>query len=253
MKLSAIVLTHNEEKNIQRCLSSLSFCDEIIIIDDHSTDKTKELCDKVNAKVYPFHVSEDFAKARMYGMSQAKGEWVLYLDADEEVSKKLKDEIKILIQQDSEYQGLYLRRADIFWNTQVKHGEVATAYQRGLLRLMKKDSGTWKGKIHERFISTGKVKTLQHLLLHYPHQTIAEFLQHINQYSTIRAKELQSQNHKSTVFELFFYPLGKFIYTYFLKAGFLDGPAGFVYSFLMAFHSFLVRAKLYQYISEIQS
>jgi hypothetical protein len=104
--------------------------------------------------------------------------------------------------------------------------------------------------VHEEFKVTSyelRVTSLKGYLNHYPHPTVKEFLQEVNFYSTLRAKELFAQGKKTGIFAILFYPLGKFILTYFLKMGFLDGPPGFAYAFFMSFHSFLVRVKLYQY------
>lgn len=101
--------------------------------------------------------------------------------------------------------------------------------------------------MHEEFVCQGLVGRLESLLNHYPHPTVKDFLKEINYYSTLRAKELLEQRKSANIFSIIFYPLGKFVFTYFLKLGFLDGPAGFGYAFMMSFHSFLVRAKLYQY------
>ncbi len=115
-----------------------------------------------------------------------------------------------------------------------------------LLRLAKKDSGIWEGKVHERWKVKGKVWELKNPLLHCPHQTISEFLSEINFYSTIRTQELFDQGVKTSVWQIIIYPLGKFIQNYFFKRGFLDGIPGFVVATIMSFHSFLVRGKLWQ-------
>lgn len=253
--LSAIILTKNEEHNLTRCLKSLSCVDEIIIVDDLSEDKTIEIAERYKAQVYQNNLKGDFAQQRNFGMEKAKGDWLLFIDADEEVTKELAEEIKRVVSltnkktSESELISAYaIKRRDYFWETELKHGEVSKIYNYGLIRLVRKGAGSWKGNVHEEFITKGQTETLSAFLNHYPHPTVKDFLHHINIYSTLRARELYAQGKKSSLFELITFPCGKFIWTYFVKAGFWDGPAGFTYAFFMSFHSFLVRAKLYQYI-----
>lgn len=245
MKLTAVVLTKNEEKNIQRCLKSLDFCDEVIIVDDYSEDSTVEIASKFdkNIKVVQRKLNNDFAGQRNFGLSKSKNEWVLFVDADEVVTEKLRSEIKNL---KFNKESFYIRRRDFFWNQELKFGEVKKVRDQGIVRLIKKSSGTWMGDVHEIFHTSKNIGKLDSFLNHYPHPTLKEFLNDINRYSDIRSQELYDRGVKTNIFEIIFLPSGKFIYNYIFNLGFLDGPAGFVYSFMMSFHSFLVRSKLYQ-------
>lgn len=263
MKISAVVLTKNEEKTIERCLSSLDFIEEVIIIDDFSSDQTIKKIEefrkrsKMKVKIFQRRLNNDFAQQRNFGLNKARGDWVFFIDADEEVSDNLKFEIRNLKFDNDAY---YIKRRDFFWGREIKYGEIKKVRNKGIIRLVKKNSGKWEGKVHENFKIQGyaqfrpglgfKAKTLKNFLNHYPHQTLKEFLEEINFYSSIRAKELFEQGRKTNIFEIIFYPLGKFILNYFFYFGFLDGPAGFIYAFFMSFHSFLVRAKLFQYYFE---
>jgi len=252
MKLSAVVLTKNEEKNIEKCLKSIDFCDEIIVVDDYSTDKTLEEIQKLEVKsqnykskvkIFKKQLNKDFAFQRNYGLSKATNEWILFIDADEEISENLKLEIKNL---KFNFDAYYFKRQDIFWGKTLKYGEIRKARNQGIVRLVKKNSGTWMGTVHEVFHTANKVGQINGFLNHYPHPTLKEFINDINYYSFIRTEELFSRGTKTNIFEIIFFPFGKFIYNYFLNLGFLDGPAGFTYAFMMSFHSFLVRAKFYQ-------
>lgn len=179
-------------------------------------------------------------------LEKATQEWVLFIDPDEQVTTELADEINNIIKQ-PKYKVYYVKRQDYFLGKAISHGEVSSARKQGFIRLVKKGSGTWKGAVHETFDTKKQAGTLEHVLLHYPHESVSAFIADINRYSTIRSKELDKQGHTASIWEIIFFPFGKFCYTYFLKQGYKDGPAGFMYSFLMSFHSFLVRAKLYQY------
>jgi len=259
--ISAVVLTKNEERNIERCLRSLDFVDEVVIVDDFSKDNTlnqiskiKKQNDKSKFKIFQRNLNSDFAAQRNFGMQKASGEWILFLDADEEVSKALKKEIKEVVKYASlehdDLVGFYIKRRDYFWGREVKFGEVLKVRRKGILRLIKKGFGKWKGKVHEELkVKSQKLKVikLRNFINHYPHPTIKEFLQEVNFYSSLRADELFQQQKKTNILEIIFYPLGKFILNYFVYLGFLDGPSGFVYAFMMSFHSFLVRGKLLYY------
>lgn len=247
--ISAIILAKNEENSIGRCLSSVSFCDDVIVIDDNSTDKTVEIAKKMGATVVSHPLNHDFATQRNFAMTKAKYDWILFVDADEVVSQELAEETQQVTSSKSQVtrtqQSYYLLRRDFFWNKELKYGETQKARNRGIIRLVKKGSGKWVGKVHEEFVPNGDTAILNNYLNHYPHPTINDFLRSINDYSSKRAEELQAKGVRQTVLPIIFNPIGKFIYTYFIRLGFLDGPAGFVYSFMMSFHSFLVRGKLY--------
>ncbi len=247
--LSAVILTHNDENQIEKALKSVNFCDEIIIIDDFSSDETLEKVNKSKVKLIQRKLAGDFAEQRNFALNQAKGDWVLFVDSDEEVSEELRHEIASLFQSQlgNKNTAYYIKRRDFWWGRELKFGETLTARNKGIIRLMKKNSGKWQNSVHEVFVSTVQPARLKSYLNHYPHPRLKDFLNEINFYSTLRARELAVEGKTTNVLGISFVPLGKFIYNYFLKLGFRDGAAGFGYSFMMSFHSFLVRAKLYQY------
>ncbi|MDH7476619.1 MAG: glycosyltransferase family 2 protein [Microgenomates group bacterium] len=252
MKISAVILTKNEEKNISRCLQSLDFVDEIIILDDFSTDKTLDIVKNKlksrNYKIIKKALLNDFSQQKNYSLNRATNDWVLFIDADEEIDEELKKNI-IRIGDQQSFSAYYIKRRDFFWERELRFGETRKARDLGFIRLFKKDSGFWVGKVHETVAIKDRNKTgrLNGFLNHYPHPSMEDFLKKINFYSTLRAKELFFLKKKTHLLEIIFFPFGKFLLNYFFYFGFLDGIPGFVYAFLMSFHSFLVRAKLYQY------
>ena len=244
MKISAIVLARNEEKIIEKAIKSLSFCDEILLIDDESSDDTAQRAEKAGARILVHSKQNEFSGQRNWAMERAKNEWILFIDADEEVTEKLKNEL-IALSETSQHTVAYaIPRRDFFWKTELKYGETKKTRTKGIIRLVKKGYGVWTGSVHETFTATDNVGKLNEYINHHSHESISSFIQDVNYYSTIRAIELAKQGRKVSVIELLFVPFGKFIYSYFLLGGVLDGPAGFVYSFVMSLHSFLVRAKL---------
>lgn len=239
--ISAVIITKNEEKNIKECIKTVLWCSEIIVIDDNSIDKTREIAGNVGAKVIRRSLDNDFSAQRNYGMSVAKYDWVLFLDADERISEKLKDEILKKIEE-NKFEGFYIKRVDYMWEKQLNFGDVGGVK---LLRLGKKNAGKWKGNVHEIWDIKGKTKILENPIFHYPHPNLDEFLKELNYYSDIRAQELFKEGWKSSFISIILYTKLKFIYNYFIKLGFLDGIRGLIIAILMSFYSFLVRSKLW--------
>lgn len=240
--ISAIILTKNEEKNIKDCLESLSWCDEKIVIDDESEDSTRDIAQKLGAQVYNRKMV-NFSDQRNFSLEKAKGDWVLFIDADERISQALWYEIMQYINDPFEnFNGFFLKRVDLMWGKELKYGESGTLK---LLRLAKKGSGKWTGTVHEKWNISGRTETLCNPLYHYPHQTVGDFLKEINHYTDLRAKELYDRGTKTNWLPILLYPKAKFIQNYFFRLGFLDGLPGLVTALMMSFHSFLVRGKLW--------
>ena len=240
--ISAVVLTKNEEKNIVDCLESLSFCDEVIVIDDNSKDRTREIAKKLNARVFVRSLNGNFSSQRNFGLDKASHSWVLFVDADERVTPELSEELIKLTKEAHEFSGAFIKRLDFIWGSALRHGETGNIK---LLRFAKKEVGIWQGKVHEEWKIKGETVTLENSLLHYPHQTIKEFLYEINYYTDLRSKELHDKGIKVYWYSIIIHPFLKFLVNFFLKLGFLDGAGGFVFAIIMSFHSFLVRGKLW--------
>lgn len=243
MNLSAIILSKNEEQNIVRAIRSVSFCDEVFLIDDNSTDLTRVFAQKLGANVYQRSLANDFAAQRNFALAKVKKGWVLFLDADEEVSKSLGKEIRKKISDPRNItDGFYIKRRDIIWGKILNYGENGNTK---LLRLAKVGSGEWKRRVHETWDIKGEVGTLDNILNHHSHPTIKNFIEHINYMSTLHAEENLSEGKKSNLIKITLWPKLKFINNYILKLGFLDGVYGFVAAIIMSFHSYLSWGKLW--------
>lgn len=242
-KITAVILTKNEEANLEDCITSVSFCDEVLVIDDYSKDTTVAIAKAAGATVLSHALDGDFAAARNVGLDCAKGRWVLFVDADERVSKELQKEILAKIEQESSTKGFEIIRFDFMKGKMLTHGETGNVR---FLRLAQKNAGIWVGRVHETWEITGEVELLEAPLLHYPHQTIEEFLSEINFYTDVRAKELYKNGVHTSVFAIISYPFAKFVKNYLLKQGYKDGTEGIIMALMMSFHSFLVRGKLWQ-------
>lgn len=241
--VTGIVLTKDEEKNIVDCLESLSFCDEIIVIDDNSHDRTQEIAKSMNAKVFSHSLGNNFSQQRNYALEKSSNEWVLFVDADEVVGPELANEILSFLKNSKGFVGACIKRRDFMWGKILKYGETGDAR---FVRLGKKDCGRWVDSVHEIWNMNGSVATLKNSIDHFPHQSVADFLREINYYTDIRANDLFMKGTNVKWYHILFYPNLKFIQNYFLRLGFMDGLPGFVFALMMSFHSFLVRGKLWQ-------
>jgi len=247
--ITAIILVKNEEKSIEKCIKSLSFCDEILIIDDNSEDATIDIINRLGNKkirVIPHELEGNFSQVRNFALQKARNEWVLFLDGDEIISDALAYEISNAVQSPDQnlknFDGFYLRRVDYLWGEKLEHGETGKIK---ILRLAKKATGKWEGITHEEWKVKGNIRTLNNPIIHYPHPTVAGFLREINFYTALRAKELYTKKVNTNALSVILYPSGKFILNYFFKKGFLDGIPGLMHALFMSFHSFLVRGKLW--------
>ena len=236
MNISCVIITKNEEENIKDCINSVSFADEVIVIDDYSTDKTIKIAKYLGAKVYFRKLDSDFSKQRNYGLKKAMGEWVIFLDADERVTKNLSREIVRAISRDSIIDGFFIKRRDIMWGKQLKHGEVGG---NKLLRLAKKSEGQWMRKVHETWKVRGETSILRNPLLHYPHPTLRDFIENVRYMSKLHAQANMSEGKRSSLFKIIVWPAGHFFYNFIVRLGFLDGIRGFIVASIMSFHSYL--------------
>ena len=240
--ITTVILTKNEDKNITDCIKSILWSDEILVIDDNSTDETVNIAKKLNCTVITHPLKNNFSEQRNFALQEAKGDFVFFLDADERVSDALCQEIISSVSLNSQYEGFYLKRRDFMWGKELKFGETGNIK---LLRLGRKGAGRWEGNVHERWVMQGGTAEMSSSIQHFPHQTISEFLAEINFYTSIRAKELFKEGVRVSWLSILVYTKGKFLVNFVLKRGFLDGIPGLIMAMMMSLHSFLVRGKLW--------
>lgn len=238
--ISAIVLSHDSEDSIGKTLASLVWCDERIIIDDSSTDKTREISAKHHAILYTHPLNDDFAAQRNFGLTKAKGDWILFIDSDEIVSAGLAREIQKSVEIDCA--GFYIKRQDWLFGKKIRYGETSRVR---LLRLAKKNAGSWTRSVHEVWDVKGVIGTLVAPLDHFPHPDVAQFISEINRYSTLNARFMYRENIHVPPWQIVAYPAAKFFVDYIWYCGFMDGTPGAVIALMMSMHSFLTRAKLW--------
>jgi len=240
-KVSAVILTKNESSKIEKCIAALRFCEEVLVVDDNSTDDTVKLAQKLGAKVITRPLNKDYAAQNNYALTEVKNPWVFFVDADEIVSSELAKDIASAIK-DSTFQSYRLKRLDYIWGRELNYGEAGNF---SAIRLVRKDSGKWIRRVHQYFETDGDVGQLKNPLMHYPHQDLAEFVRSVDTWSSWHALANSEEGKKSNLFKIVCYPVGHFVKNYIFKLGFRDGMQGFVFAAVMAFHSYLSWSKLF--------
>lgn len=240
--LSACIICFNEEANIQRCLESLTWVDEIIVVDSMSEDSTLEIAAKYTDKVYEREWT-GYVDQKNFALSKAKGRWIFSLDADEQVSESLRHEITSEIKKEDARDGYRIPRRSFYQGRWINHSGY---YPDRQLRLFKRDRGRWIGsRVHERVEVTGSIGDLENDLLHYPYKgSLSGQLRTVNNFSGLLAEDLFERGKRYRIYLLLLRPLFKFIEVYFLKRGFLDGTAGFIIAVTSAYAMFSRYVKL---------
>ncbi|MBI4727223.1 glycosyltransferase family 2 protein [candidate division TA06 bacterium] len=244
MKISATVITKNEEVNIERCLKSLSFADEIVLVDSQSSDQTVRLAEAYASRVitnpWPGHIQQ-----KNFAIGQAAGDWILSLDADEEITPELKNEI-LQAKQNGFYgrAGFYFPRQSMFLGRWMKHGGWYPDYH---LRLFKKESGRFGGmNPHDKVILNGRAGHFKNHLLHYTYPSLESYFSRFNSYTGIAARELFNHGRRPSLAQLLFSPPAAFVKMYLLKLGFLDGLEGLMLSVFSACYVLVKDLKLWE-------
>jgi len=240
-KLSVVIIAHNEETILPRCLESVKWADEIIVGDSGSADRTVEVAGSFGARVFRYQW-HGFGPAKQSAVEKAEGEWILSLDADEEVSPELAGEIKAALEQNTNVVGYYLPRRTEFLGRWMLHGGWYPDY---VLRLFRKDRGGFTSAVvHEGVRVDGPTARFRNDLLHYSYPTLERYFDKFNRYTSLAANEAFKMGKKVTLAELVVNPIAKFVKQYFLQAGFLDGARGLLLAILSSGYVSIKYAKL---------
>lgn len=246
--ISLLLITKNESESLKNNFKWLDECktiNEVIIVDDNSTDDTVETAKKLNSKnrnvkVFNRGLNNDFSAQRNFGISKVSNDLVFWLDADEYPNKKL---IGFLNHIDKhKYNNYSFKRQDIFLGNTLKHGETASLK---FTRLFNKNFGKFDGQVHETWVSVKPTKETGLVINHNSHKNLKSFMEKIDFYSTIRSQELFDQKVSTNLFEIIFFPIGKFLQNYIFRLGFLDGTPGIIMALCLSFHVFLNKSKLW--------
>jgi len=240
-RVSAFIICQNEAAHIEACLASVGWCDEIVVVDSGSTDRTVELARKAATRVV-HHDWPGYAAQKNFALEQATGDWVLSLDADERVSDPLREEIRVTLAADPAAAGFRVPRQNFFQGAWVRHGGW---YPDEQLRLFRRGRGAFTGSaVHESVRVDGPVARLAAPLVHQSYRGIADFVARANRYSELAARELATAGRGGSLADLLLRPGWRFVSMYLLRGGFLDGWRGFVLAVLYAHYVFLRAAKV---------
>jgi glycosyltransferase involved in cell wall biosynthesis len=240
MTISATIITFNEERNLPRAIESLRCCDEIVVVDSGSTDRTVEIAERYGARVLEANW-RGYAGQKNYASNQARHDWVLSLDADEALSEDLEGEIWALKKNGSVYDAYTVPRLAQYLGKWILH---SGWYPDRKVRLFDRRKARWVGDyVHESVISDGRVGELQGNLLHYTCQSLSEHMRTMNGYTTLAAEELVARGRKVSYGDLLLNPPWTFFRTYVLQRGFQDGVEGLAIAYMASLYTFLKFAK----------
>ena len=241
-KITAIIPTLNEEFNIEDAIKSVSFADEIIVIDSFSDDDTVNLAKKHNVRILQREF-DNFSSQKNYAIDLAKHNWIYILDADERVNEVLKNEILSAIQSSNDLVGFYIYRAFYFFDRKINYG----GWQRDkVIRLFRKDKCKYDGKlVHELVKYEGEISFLKNKIEHYSYQNYDYYSSKLDQYTSLQAEELFRKKRRVNAYHVTIKPIYRFFSHYILRFGFLDGFPGFVLANQQAYGVFTRYVKLW--------
>lgn len=245
--ISVVINTFNEEKSISKAIKSVSWADEIIVCDMHSEDNTVQVAKKLGAKII-FHKRVNFVEpARNFAISKTSHPWILILDSDEEISKGLTKRLKEMLSKPIVSDFVEIPRKNIIFNKWIKAASWWPDYQ---IRFFKKDAVVWNDQIHSRPETHGIGLTLPAeedlTILHNNYQSISQFIDRLNRYTSIEAMQLKDQGYVFEWTDLIQKPFNEFLSRFFANQGYKEGLHGLALSFLQAFSFLIVYLKLWE-------
>ncbi|MCB0729443.1 MAG: glycosyltransferase family 2 protein [Ignavibacteriae bacterium] len=239
-KISATIITFNEESNIEKCLQSLSWVDEILIVDSFSTDKTIEICKKYNCKIIQTEW-QGFGNTKKFAVDNAENQWIFSVDADEEISDQLKLKIQEILT-NPQCDGYNIKRRSYYLGKEIKYCGWDKDFP---LRLFNRNKGNFNVKeVHESVVINGKKCKIYEPIFHYTYPNLSLHISKMNRYSDISSQQIRENKNYSIISSIVF-GIAKFLRMYFLQRGFLDGKVGFVLCFNSAFGVYLKYIKIW--------
>jgi len=234
--ITAIIITHNEEERIAETIASLSCCDEVLVIDSESTDRTREIASQCGAKVI-VHKWEGFARQKNFGAEQARFDWILSIDADERPSIELAKEIMDWKRRPQESSARSMPRRVSYFGAWINH---SGWYPDRKIRLFNRRVSKWTGDgVHESMEANGPVERFRGDLLHFPYRNWADHLQRIDRYTRLASEAAQKSGKRGNPLMLLAGPPISFLRTFFLRLGFMDGWRGALIAYAGARYVFL--------------
>lgn len=244
--ISAVIVTYNEGEKLKSCLESISFAEEVIVVDLGSTDITSEVCRRFKVRVFNHRQVPFVEEIRNFAISKAVGDWILVLDPDERLTGSLAIKLQEITGQDK-YQAVNIPRKNIFFGKWIRH---TNWWPDRHIRFFKKGSVEWDTKIHSYPKVTGKVLDLEAKpelsINHYGYDSIKQFIDRQNRYSEIEAKQRFEAGERFNWLNFFWWPSREFLVRFVKHGGFLDGFYGFTLTFLMMVYWIIVLVKLWE-------
>ncbi|MFA6434801.1 MAG: glycosyltransferase family 2 protein [Elusimicrobiales bacterium] len=238
-KISVSIIARNEEKNLAACLESLSWADEVVLVDCESTDKTAEIAARYPVKIFSRPNTSNLNLNKQFGIDQCSGEWIFYLDPDETVPDGLRDEIKALLAGAPPADAYSIPRRNYYFGRWLRHGG---KYPDPQLRLFRKGKASFPCRdVHERLAVRGKEASLKHPFDHFPYRDHDDVVKKLIFYAGLKAEKFMKAGRPSALGPA--RALRKFAAGYFLKLGFLDGPEGFAAAVIDMFNEVLAYLK----------
>ena len=246
-KITAGIITKNEERNITDCINTVKgWADEIIVVDGYSADKTAQIAENLGAKVIKRRFEDDFSKERNAVMDASSGDWVLHMDADERVTPEFKRKTDEVIDKSNGINSYKFRRKNFFLGHAMEHG----GFCHYIPNLVRRASVRFEGALHERPVHKGDIGTIEADIEHYPFESIAQFVERHNRYSSVEAEEIfklfkdaKLNEVKKNAIRVTF---KKFWKMYVKKKGYKEGMYGIAFSVLFAFTNFLIWVKYWE-------
>jgi glycosyltransferase involved in cell wall biosynthesis len=242
-KVSVYMITYNNEETVERALKSTTWANEIVIVDSFSNDRTVEIgrkfTDKIFQRKWPGHRDQ-----YQYAADLTTNEWIMFVDADEEVSPELVEEIrKELSGRVEGVDGFFVYRRTFYLGRWIRYGGW---YPDGEIRIYRRNKGRWEGGLHAKVVVNGRVQPLKKLYHHYTYRDISDQIQTIDKYSRIATEDSVQKGETFSLFKLLFHPPFRFIKEYFFKSGFRDGLPGLIIAMSTMYYVFIKYAKLWE-------
>jgi len=243
LKISVYMITRNNERTLEKALASVTWADEIVVVDSFSTDKTLEICrrftDRVIQRPWP-----GFREQYQHAADLTTHPWVMFIDADEEISQELADEIQRVVKEgEKSFDGFIIYRRTYYLGRWIRHGAWYPDYE---IRLYRREKGRWEGGLHAKIVVDGNVGSLKHEILHHTYRDISDQIRTLDLYSRIEAEDMLKAGERFRLFKLLFRPPFRLLKEYLLKQGFRDGIPGLVIIVATMFYVFIKHAKLWE-------
>ncbi len=243
LPISVVLLTRNEENNIQACLDSCAFVQEVIVIDDGSTDQTMQIASTLGAKIFQRPMNGDWGAQQTFGIQKATQPWIFLLDADERVTPQLRESLEKAVSEKGQDISYEIQRENHFVSGTASHGVVRPDW---VLRLLPRQGAGVVGQVHPTIITPFKKQRLNGRLIHYPYSSWDSYFRKFDKYTKLAAEKYQTEGRDCRFFrDIVLRPIWAFFKVYFINRGFLDGKLGFIFSVNHYFYTLAKYVRFY--------